>query len=201
MPIDTPPTVEAIVLGAIRLPDPAGDLAFSIICLDRTALQNNPRLAEALSAVPSFSLLRRTSSLVANPTTQGASLRAVPGSGASRALVTLDGVPQNDPFGGWVIWSALPSDSVESAKIVRGAGAGGPFGTGALTGVVALDERDVVPGGIAADASIGNLGDIQGQAVASTRLGPAALFVNAGGQRSDDFIPVRDGRGAAARLT
>ena len=198
MPIDTAPTVETIVVRAIRLPDPAGDPAFSIIRLDRAALQDNPRLDAALSAVPSFSLFRRTSSLVANPTTQGASLRAIAGSGASRALVTLDGVPQNDPFGGWVIWSALPSDSVESAKIVRGAGAG-PYGAGALTGVVALDERDVVPGGIAADASIGNLGDVQGQAVASGRLGPAALFVSAAGERSDGFIPVRDGRGAADR--
>ena len=198
MAIDTPPTVETVIVRAIRLPDAAGDQAFSIIRLDQTQLQASPRLDEALSAVPSFSLFRRTSSLAANPTTQGASLRAIAGSGASRALVTLGGVPQNDPFGGWVIWSALPSDSIESAKIVRGAGAG-PYGAGALTGVIGLDERDAVPGGVAADASIGNLGDVQGQAVASARFGPASLFVSAAGERSDGFIPVRQGRGAADR--
>ena len=79
--------------------------------------------------MPGFSLFRRTSSLGANPTTQGVSLRGIAGSGASRALVTLDGVPQNDPFGGWVIWTGLPSEAVSSATVVRGAGSG-PYGAG-----------------------------------------------------------------------
>src|SRR5262249_16665745 len=58
-----------------------------------------------------------------------------------RALVTLDGVPQNDPFGGWVIWSSLSPEIVSGAEVVKGAGAG-PYGAGALTGVVALFERE-----------------------------------------------------------
>src|SRR5690606_39862254 len=99
------------------------------------------RLGEALASVPAVSLVRRTSSLAANPTTQGISLRAVAPSGAGRTLVTLDGVPMNDPFGGWVIWSQLPTESLESLDIVRGAGAG-PYGAGALTGVIQLRERE-----------------------------------------------------------
>ena len=51
--------------------------------------------------------------------------------------MTLDGVPQNDPFGGWVIWTGLPPETIASAAVVRGAGSG-PYGAGALTGVVAL---------------------------------------------------------------
>jgi outer membrane receptor protein involved in Fe transport len=124
------------------------------------------------------------------------SLRAIAGSGASRALVTLDGVPQNDPFGGWVIWSALPSDLIQSAEIVRGAGAG-PYGAGALTGVVSLSEADAAPGGIAADASYGSLGDVQGQAATSARFGSASLLVSAAGESAHGFVPVRHGAGAA----
>jgi outer membrane receptor protein involved in Fe transport len=198
MAIDTPPTVESVVVRPIRLPAPAGDPAFSIIRLDQAAVQASPRLDESLGQVPSFSLFRRTSSLAANPTTQGASLRAIAGSGASRALVTLDGVPQNDPFGGWVIWSALPSDLIQSAEIVRGAGAG-PYGAGALTGVVGLSEADAAPGGIAADASYGSLGDVQGQAIASARFGSASLLVGAAGESAHGFVPVRYGAGAADR--
>ncbi len=198
MGIDTPPTVETVVVRAIRLPEPAGDPAFSIIRLDQASLRASPRLDESLSAVPSFSLFRRTSSLAANPTTQGVSLRAIAGSGASRALVTLDGVPQNDPFGGWVIWSALPSDLIQGADIVRGAGAG-PYGAGALTGVVSLSEDDEAPGGIAADASYGGLGDVEGQAIASAKFGAASLLVSAAGESTHGFVPVRYGAGAADR--
>jgi outer membrane receptor protein involved in Fe transport len=198
-----PTTVETVVVRQVRLPEPAGDRAFSIVRLDHQALQTSPRLDEALSATPSFSLFRRTSSLNANPTTQGAALRAIAGSGASRALVTLDGVPQNDPFGGWVIWSSLPSDLIAGAEVVRGAGAG-PYGAGALTGTINLHELDDVPGAIAADVSYGDHDDFQGQAVASARFGGTSLLLSAAGEHSGGYVPVHygpppNGRGPADR--
>ncbi len=148
MPIDQPPTdVAPVVVQTARLPPAAGDPAFSIVAVDPKILQVSDRLDDALAAAPGFSLFRRTSSLGANPTTQGASLRGIAGSGASRALVTLDGVPQNDPFGGWVIWTGLPSEAVSGATLVRGAGAG-PYGAGALTGVVALQQPAHIAGGV-----------------------------------------------------
>ena len=55
--------------------------------------------------------------------------------------MTLDGAPVNDPFGGWVIWTALPSEGLDGATIVRGSGSG-PYGAGALTGVVSLQAID-----------------------------------------------------------
>ena len=128
---------------AARLPPAAGEAAFAVIRLDQADLAVVPRLDEALTGVPAVSLFRRTSSLSANPTTQGISLRAVAPSGAGRTLVTLDGVPLNDPFGGWVLWSQLAPESLESLDIVRGSGAG-PYGAGALTGVIMLREREAV---------------------------------------------------------
>src|SRR6202008_3043473 len=100
------------------------------------------------------SVSRPPATIAANPTTQGLSLRAIAPSGAGRALVTLDGAPQNDPFGGWVIWSALPPEGLAGVNIVRGAGAG-PYGAGALTGVVALQERGAGEGVQALDISAG----------------------------------------------
>ena len=132
--------VAPVVVQAARLPPAAGDPAFSIVA-DRSDDPARPATGcdDALATAPGFSLFRRTSSLGANPTTQGVSLRGIAGSGASRALVTLDGVPQNDPFGGWVIWTGLPAEAISGATLVRGAGAG-PYGAGALTGVVALQQ-------------------------------------------------------------
>src|ERR1700735_1284236 len=152
MPIDQPTDVAPIVVQTARLPPAAGDPAFSIVAINPKILQVSDRLDEARAAAPGFSLFRRTSSLGANPTTQGVSLRAIAGSGASRALVTLDGVPQNDPFGGWVIWTGLPPETIDGANIVRGAGAG-PYGAGALTGVVALEGRSSAPGGFIGDVA------------------------------------------------
>jgi len=149
-----PVSVDEVVVTAARLPPAAGEAAFSVVRLDGLALDRLTRLDEALASVPAVSLFRRTTSLSANPTTQGISLRAIAPSGAGRTLVTLDGVPLNDPFGGWVLWSQLPTEALESLDIVRGAGAG-PYGAGALTGVIQLRERE--RGGVV-DASIAERG-------------------------------------------
>ena len=139
MAIDTPPAVETIVVRAARLPPSPADAAFAVVAISPQDLASTPRLDQVLETSPGASLFRPGSSAGANPTTQGISLRSIAPSAAGRALVTLDGVPQNDPFGGWVIWSSLPSETLGDIRLVRGAGAG-PYGAGALTGVIALAE-------------------------------------------------------------
>jgi outer membrane receptor protein involved in Fe transport len=85
--------------------------------------------------VPTFSLFRRTSSLVAQPTTQGVSLRGIGPSGQSRTLVLLDGVPFNDPFGGWVYWTRVPMASVDRIEMTDGA-TSSLYGNYAMGGVI-----------------------------------------------------------------
>lgn len=191
------PAPDAVVITAPRLPDAAGDAAFSIIAVDPSQLRDAVELDAALKSVAGFSLYRRTSTLGANPTTQGASLRAIAGSGASRALVTLDGVPQNDPFGGWVIWTALPAQTIGRAQIVRGAGAG-PYGAGALTGVVSLQSRADLDGA-EGETSVGSLGYREGLGVIGGEVGGARVLADVGAQHADGWIPVRLGRGSADR--
>jgi Outer membrane receptor for ferrienterochelin and colicins len=82
--------------------------------------QSGVNLDDRLRSVPGFSLFRRSSSLVANPTTQGVSLRGLGSSGASRTLVLWDGVPVNDPFGGWVYWTLMAPEQLERVEISRG---------------------------------------------------------------------------------
>ena len=196
MSIDTPPAAEVVVT-APRLPDPAGNAAYSMVTIGPQALADRVELDQALKSVAGFSLFRRTSTLGANPTTQGPSLRAIAGSGASRALVTLDGAPQNDPFGGWVIWTGLPAATIGRAQLVRGAGAG-PYGAGALTGVVSLDSRAGL-NGVEGEASAGSLGYRQGLAVVGGKAADAEVLADISAQHSDGWIPVRQGRGAADR--
>lgn len=178
-----------------RLPPAPGDAAFSIIRLDQRTLATAPRIDQALKQVPGLSLFRRTSSAAANPTTQGISLRSIGPSGAGRALVTLDGVPQNDPFGGWVIWTSLPPESLDGVSIVRGAGAG-PYGAGALTGVVSLEELSR-PGAVQADASLAERDGRRAAGAVDQQVGAADVMLSASTEHSDGWIPVRQGRGAA----
>src|SRR5688500_12954438 len=91
--------------------------------LSRQALETTPAatLDDALRSVPVFSLFRRSSSRVANPTTQGVTLRGLAASGSSRALVLEDRIPLNDPVGGWVYWNRIPSAALQEASVSRGA--------------------------------------------------------------------------------
>ncbi len=188
---DIPPTVDRVVVEAARLAPSPADAVFSVVRIDE-AIATAPRLDEALTSVPGVQLFRRTSSVAANPTTQGLSVRSIAGSGAGRALVTLDGAPQNDPFGGWVIWSGLPPVSIEGALIVRGAGAG-PYGAGALTGVVQLAERTSVPAHGEYEVFIGERESYGAQGAFAV----GDVFLAGAWQQTAGWTPVRAGRGAA----
>lgn len=193
LPPPPAPEVEIVVVHPPRLAPLGGEAVFSAVRIGPEILRNEPRLDEALKTAPGVSLFRRTGSGAANPTTQGLSLRSIAPSGAGRALVTLDGAPQNDPFGGWVIWSALPSEGLEGATIVRGAGAG-PYGAGALTGVVALQERATPDGLAMAEVSAGERDSYR----AAVAAGVPGVLLTAAGSRTDGYYAVRGARRGAA---
>ncbi|MFL6352770.1 MAG: TonB-dependent receptor plug domain-containing protein [Bryobacteraceae bacterium] len=111
----------------------------SITVLDQKSIRETPgtNLDDRLRQVPGFSLFRRSSSLVANPTTQGVSLRATGSSGASRTLVLWDGIPINDPFGGWVYWTRIDPSYIDRVEIDRGASTS-VFGDRAMGGTISL---------------------------------------------------------------
>jgi outer membrane receptor protein involved in Fe transport len=198
MAVDQPPAVETVVVNAARLPTSLADAAFSIVNVDPNAMQTLPRLDRALETSPGLSLFRRGSSAGANPTTQGVSLRSIGPTAAGRALVTVDGVPQNDPFGNWVIWNSLPAEALQSASIVRGAGAG-PYGAGALTGVIAMDASSAVGNGdhVLVDGDFSDLGQRRGAIAASAGDDKYKVFAAGSAEQGDHWIPVRQGRGAA----
>jgi outer membrane receptor protein involved in Fe transport len=122
----------------IRLNDaPASVSVLDAKVVDVAAAQT---VDDLLRQVPGFSIFRRSSSIVANPTTQGVSLRGAGASGASRTLVLADGVPLNDAFGGWVYWDRIPREAIDRIEIVRG-GSSDLYGSDALSGVINVLTR------------------------------------------------------------
>jgi outer membrane receptor protein involved in Fe transport len=111
---------------------------------------------DILRQIPGFSTFRRSSSLFANPTSQGVSLRGVGASATSRSSVLLDGIPLNDPFGGWVYWGRVPKEAIETMEVSNG-GASDLYGGGALGGVVNLRTRTDEAAYAAGEVSIGSM--------------------------------------------
>jgi outer membrane receptor protein involved in Fe transport len=113
--------LETVTVTPTRTEQRLGDVPASVSVLDAQMIRQSPAVVadDVLRQVPTFSLFRRASSLVAQPTTQGVSLRGIGPSGQSRTLVLLDGVPFNDPFGGWVYWTRVPLLSVERIEVTE----------------------------------------------------------------------------------
>jgi outer membrane receptor protein involved in Fe transport len=138
--LEPAPLIERILVtdNAERIPStPISQFA---ITQNEISLAGALTLDDVLRQAPGFSLFRRSGGLTANPTSQGVSLRGVGANGASRALVLLDGVPLNSPFGGWVYWNRLPRVTVENVRVNNNA-TSDLYGSGALGGVINIKSR------------------------------------------------------------
>lgn len=154
--------------------------------------QAAPRtLDELLAQEPSFSLYRRQSSIAANPTAAGVSLRNTGATAASRTLVLANGIPQNDPFGGWVYWARYDPATLNSVQIVPSArsavwGNQSPAGVIQMNGYPAFENQHIVRAGG------GSQGTISGSTVNQITNDEKTLAVlfSAFGLHSDGFYAV-----------
>ena len=128
---------ETVTVTASRTEQRLRDVPASVNVLTQEDIRRSPGVVadDVLRQIPTFSLFRRTSSLAAHPTAQGVSLRGIGPSGVSRTLVLLDGVPFNDPFGGWVYWTRVPLDATDRIEIVDSASSS-LYGNYAMGGVI-----------------------------------------------------------------
>jgi outer membrane receptor protein involved in Fe transport len=130
---------EDIVVRGTGLDLPPGTPAYGSTVIERDRLVNDAsgRVEDVLADVAGFQQFRRSDSRSANPSAQGATLRALGGNASSRTLVLLDGVPIADPFFGYIPFSALVPDRLSAIRVTRGGGSGA-FGSGAVAGMIEL---------------------------------------------------------------
>lgn len=188
---------EIIVTGH-SLPQPAGAAAYGSVTVDRERLTGDAsrRLEDVLRDIAGFQQFRRADSRAAHPTAQGAALRSLGGNAASRALVLLDGVPQADPFAGWVPWPALDPYRLSAVRVTRGGGAG-PFGAGALAGTIELFSAgpDALPR-FGARLSRGSRDALEADAGLATRSESGFATLSGRYDRGDGYVLVpKDQRG------
>lgn len=201
----TAPTGEVmpdIVVTGRGLDAAPGDRAYDIVTIDRDRIQANAssRLESILSDVAGLQQFRRSDSRSANPTSQGISLRGIGGNASSRALLILDGVPQADPFGGWVAFPAYASGRLGRIRVTRGGGSGYQ-GPGALAGTVELDSAtpdQLTP--LSGSVAYGSRDSIDAQGSAALVRGSGFATLSGAYARGDGFTPtVAENRGPVDR--
>jgi outer membrane receptor protein involved in Fe transport len=197
-----PPIAPDIVVTGRGLGAAPGEAVFDTLVIDRDRLTGSAsgRLEEVLRDVPGFQLFRRSDSRSANPTSQGATLRALGGNASSRALLVLDGVPQTDPFGGWVSWPAYRPERLGEARVTRGGGSG-IHGPGALAGTIELESATPAQLlGTSGRLAYGSRDGFDSFAGLGVPLGAGFASMSAAWARGDGFVPVvRSQRGPADR--
>jgi iron complex outermembrane recepter protein len=195
----TPATyTEAVVVTATRAEGvpTSGAAPVSVLTSTDLALLPPAPLDDSLKSVPGFSLFRRTTSRAANPTTQGAGMRGLSASGASRALVLADGVPINDPFGGWVYWSRVPAAAIDRVEVMRGSGSD-LYGADAVAGVIQVLTRKPGDGSVKVDLEGAGHGTARASIFAGGSHGPWRGTASGEAFRTDGYILVpEDDRGA-----
>ncbi|HKX90589.1 MAG TPA: TonB-dependent receptor plug domain-containing protein, partial [Sphingopyxis sp.] len=189
-PVASHSPYEIVVRGGL-LQHNDGDLIQSSAVLADLPTGLGARVENRLRDEAGLVQFRRSDGRSAHPTSQGITLRGLGGNASSRALVTLDGVPQADPFGGWVAWSAFDAINLGGAIITRGGG-GGADGPGALAGTVGL--YSTMTDGVTASAAYGSRDSWDASASAGGDLGNGQFAVDGRYGRGDGFIPIAKGQ-------
>ncbi len=182
-----------LTVSATRTGLPVTEAPASVQVLTTQRIENTAAVTvdDALRQVAGFNLFRRTSSRVSNPTSQGVSLRGVGASGASRAAVLVDGVPLNDPFGGWIYWDRVPRDSIASIEVLNG-GASALYGTDALGGVIDITSRRITQPALALGLDYGSNATPNGSLDASASKGRWGGAIAAEGFSTNGYVLVRN---------
>lgn len=180
---------EQVTVTAYRAPLGELESPATTRLLSQQALQQSAgvTLDEKMRQLPGVETFRRSPSLVANPSSQGISLRGLGSTSASRTLVTEDDVPQNDPLGGWIHWQEVPELAIQNVQLVRG-GASDLYGSSAIGGVVNIIPARPTGDGVELNTTYGGEETFDESVLAQARRGPYGVLVSGGAIGTDGYI-------------
>ena len=104
----------------------------------------------------------------------------------SRTLVLMDGIPFNDPFGGWVYWTRVLLDSVDRVEVVDGPSSN-LYGNYAMGGVINIVSRRPSARTMDARVQYGNRNSPKADFFAADRLGSVGASIEADVFSTDGF--------------
>ena len=185
-----PPSPQpAIIVTGKALPESKGERAYDVVRITQKQIEQSPshELDQVLKDVPGLQLFRRSDARSGHPTSQGMTLRALGGNASSRALLVLDGVPQTDPFGGWVNWPGYDPADLAEIRVIRGGGSV-VDGPGSLAGTIEMTSRS--DAGTSGEIDAGSRDSREGRARAGFLAGRCVVSLSGRAERSDGFVPI-----------
>ncbi len=187
--LQTAAAAQQITVTAYRAPLSELSSPVTTVALSQQTLHSTAAITldGQLRQIPGVELFRRSSSLVANPTSQGISLRGLGSTSASRTLVTEDDVPLNDPVGGWIHWQETPELAIRDIQLVRG-GASDLYGSSAIGGVINVIPVRPVANEVELSSSYGGEETFDQNLLAATKRGPWAAMAAGGVIGTDGYI-------------
>jgi outer membrane receptor protein involved in Fe transport len=188
---------ETVTVTPTRSEKRLGEVPVSANIVEKETIRQSPAVVadDVLRQVPTFSLFRRSSSLSSHPTAQGVSLRGIGPSGVSRTLVLVDGMPFNDPFGGWVYWTRVPMESVDRIEVIDGSSSS-LYGNYGMGGVINIIPARAAQRTVEFKTQYGNHNSPKGDFFASDVWGKLGIAVEGSAFDTDGFpIVVADERG------
>jgi outer membrane receptor protein involved in Fe transport len=188
---------ETVTVTPTRSEKRLGEVPVSANIVEKETIRQSPAVVadDVLRQVPTFSLFRRSSSLSSHPTAQGVSLRGIGPSGVSRTLVLVDGMPFNDPFGGWVYWTRVPMESVDRIEVIDGSSSS-LYGNYGMGGVINIIPARAAQRTVEFKTQYGNHNSPKGDFFASDVWGKLGVAVEGSAFDTDGFpIVVADERG------
>lgn len=187
-PLSESVTVTATARNQTTAAVPLQTVVMSSERIKASAPSNADTILRGFSDLGTF---RTSTSLEANPTTQGVSLLGTGSSGASRALVLLDGLPVNDIYGGWVNWLRIPTEDLSSVSVVSG-GASPLYGNQALSGVIGFQTTTPVHTYLDARTGGGSLGTALADGSGAVVAQKWSLDVRGRGINVNGYVPIAD---------
>lgn len=158
-----------------------------VIGRDRFDSAASGRLEDVLASAAGFQQFRRSDSRSANPSAQGVTFRGLGGNASSRTLILLDGVPQADPFFGYIPFAGIAPERLSRVLVTRGGGSGA-FGAGAVAGTIEMvsagaDELDL----LGASALVNDRGESELTATLAPELGQGFAVLSGRWDRGQGF--------------
>lgn len=153
---------ERIVVTATRAEQTADDVPLHATVISREEIVGAPDdgIADLLRTIPSFNWQGDSNLLTSTPFDGGITFRGLGGQARGRALMMVDGMPINEPFGTWVVMARIPRGTVERVEILPGGT--GIWGNFSMTGTINLITRAPTANSLSGELRAGNKSTVLG---------------------------------------
>lgn len=153
---------DRIVVTATRSERTADSVALhtTVISAEEIALAPGDGIGDLLRTIPSFNWQGDPTLITSTPFDGGLTFRGLGGQARGRALMMVDGLPVNDPFGTYVNQARLPRNTVERVEVLPGGT--GIWGNFSMTGTINLITQAPRPRTLSGSLRAGNKSSVFG---------------------------------------